>query len=95
MGEEKVARRKRRIVQTIEDSGDLSSEERRQVRESTPSAGLIALLPDWIVPEEGKRHLWQARREALLAARSLVAAALRGGPMCRWRARSTRFDKGW
>jgi hypothetical protein len=34
--------------------------------------GLADLLPDCIMPPEGKQHIRQARREMLLAARSVL-----------------------
>ena len=36
--------------------------------------GLADLLPDCILPPEGKQHVRQARREMLLAARSVLDA---------------------
>ena len=36
--------------------------------------GLADLLPDWILPPEGKQHVRNARRELLLAARSTLDA---------------------
>jgi hypothetical protein len=37
-------------------------------------SGLADLLPDCILPPEGKQHVRQARRELLLAARSVLDA---------------------
>jgi hypothetical protein len=34
--------------------------------------GVADLLPDWLLPEEGKQHVRAARRELLLAARSVI-----------------------
>jgi hypothetical protein len=34
--------------------------------------GLADLLPDWILPPEGKQHVRNARKEVLLAARSVL-----------------------
>lgn len=45
-------------------------------RDLPPPSGLVALIPDSILPPEGKRHLWKARRETLLAGRSLVRAGV-------------------
>jgi hypothetical protein len=39
-------------------------------------SGLADLLPDWILPPEGKQHIRNARKEVLLAARSLLDAAI-------------------
>jgi hypothetical protein len=36
--------------------------------------GLADLLPDWILPPEGKQHVRNARREMLLATRSVLDA---------------------
>jgi hypothetical protein len=38
--------------------------------------GLADLLPDWILPPEGKQHIRNARKEMLLAARSVLDAAI-------------------
>jgi hypothetical protein len=38
--------------------------------------GLADLLPDWILPPEGKDHVRNARREMLLAARSVLDACI-------------------
>jgi len=38
--------------------------------------GLSDLLPDWLMPPEGKQHARNARKEALLAIKSIVDAAI-------------------
>ncbi len=38
--------------------------------------GLADLLPDWILPPEGKQHVRNARKEMLLAVRSVLDAAI-------------------
>ncbi|MGE3270295.1 MAG: hypothetical protein AB7P40_16195 [Chloroflexota bacterium] len=38
--------------------------------------GLSDLLPDWILPQEGKQHVRNARKELLLAARSVLDRAI-------------------
>jgi len=38
--------------------------------------GLADLLPDWILPRQSKEHLRNARREVLLAMRSIIDAAI-------------------
>lgn len=38
--------------------------------------GLSDLLPDWILPPEGKQHMRNARKELLMAARSMLDAAI-------------------
>lgn len=38
--------------------------------------GLSDLLPDWILPQESKQHLRNARKEMLLAARTLIDRAI-------------------
>ncbi len=50
-----------------------SQQERRSTRELNIS-GLADLLPEWILPAEGKTHVRNARRELLLAARSMLDA---------------------
>jgi hypothetical protein len=44
---------------------------RRRTREYRYT-GVADLLPDWLLPEEGKQHVRAARRELLLAARSMI-----------------------
>ena len=39
-------------------------------------SGLADLLPDWILPPEGKEHIRNARKEMLMAARSVLDAAI-------------------
>jgi hypothetical protein len=39
-------------------------------------SGLADLLPDWILPPEGKQHVRNARKEMLMAARSMLDAAI-------------------
>lgn len=38
--------------------------------------GLADLLPDWILPAEGKQHVRNARKEMLLAMRSVLDRAI-------------------
>ncbi len=38
--------------------------------------GLSDLLPDWLLSPEGKQHVRNARKEVLLAARSVLDAAI-------------------
>ena len=38
--------------------------------------GLADLLPDWILPPEGKQHVRNARKEMMMAARSMLDAAI-------------------
>ncbi|MCC7104208.1 MAG: hypothetical protein IT307_03630 [Chloroflexi bacterium] len=38
--------------------------------------GLADLLPDWLLPPEGKQHVRNARKELLLAARSVLDRAI-------------------
>jgi hypothetical protein len=38
--------------------------------------GLADLLPDWILPPEGKQHVRNARKEILMAARSVLDQAI-------------------
>jgi hypothetical protein len=39
-------------------------------------SGMADLLPDWVLPPEGKEHVRNARRELLLAARSMLDACI-------------------
>jgi len=39
-------------------------------------SGLADLLPDWILPPEGKQHVRNARKEVLMAVRSVLDAAI-------------------
>jgi hypothetical protein len=55
---------------TLHDTTDESP--RREYR----ITGLADLLPDWILPPEGKQHIRNARKEVLLAARSVLDAAI-------------------
>jgi hypothetical protein len=52
---------------------DTGEESRRHQNRIT---GLADLLPDWILPPEGKQHIRNARKEVLLAARSVLDAAI-------------------
>jgi hypothetical protein len=45
--------------------------QRRRTREYQVT-GIADLLPDWLLPPEGKQHVRAARREMLLAARSVI-----------------------
>lgn len=58
------------------------AEERRREREWR-FTGLADLVPDWILPPEGKQHVRNARKELLLAVRSMLDQAIeyqeRGG----------------
>jgi hypothetical protein len=38
--------------------------------------GLSDLLPDWLLSPEGKQHLRNARKEMMLAARTVLDAAI-------------------
>ena len=49
------------------------AEEPRRGRQIT---GLSDLLPDWILSQEGKQHLRNARKEMMLAARTVLDAAI-------------------
>ena len=50
-----------------------STDEPRRGRRIT---GLSDLLPDWILSPDGKQHLRNARKEMLMAARSVLDAAI-------------------
>jgi hypothetical protein len=45
-------------------------------RERRRITGLADLLPDWILSPDGKQHVRNARKEMLLAARSVLDAAI-------------------
>ena len=53
-------------------TGAADEARRRQYR----ITGLADLLPDWILPPEGKQHIRNARKEMLMAARSVLDAAI-------------------
>jgi hypothetical protein len=56
----------------VEEQGAGRSDSRRE--RTYRITGLADLLPDCILPPEGKQHVRNARREALLAARSVLDA---------------------
>ncbi|MBI4495245.1 MAG: hypothetical protein HY690_20920 [Chloroflexi bacterium] len=45
-------------------------------RERRTITGLADLLPDWVLPPEGKQHVRNARKELLLAVRSVLDRAI-------------------
>jgi hypothetical protein len=51
-------------------------EERAREERVYRITGLADLLPDWILPPEGKEHVRNARRELLLAARSMLDSCI-------------------
>ena len=55
-----------------EETTGAASEEATSERRRIRITGLSDLLPDWILPPEGKDHLRSARREVLLAVRSVL-----------------------
>ena len=58
-------------------------------------SGLSDLLPDWILPPEGKQHARNARKEALLALKSIIDGAIArqdAGPAPRRTARRVEID---
>lgn len=55
------------------DHADTASGRRNRVSGIT---GLSDLLPDWILSQEGKQHVRNARKEMLLAARSVLDRAI-------------------
>ena len=60
--------------QSAAPEGSAAGDESR--RRSYRVTGLADLLPDWILPPEGKQHIRNARKEVLLAARSVLDAAI-------------------
>jgi hypothetical protein len=59
-----------RDQEPIAHTADEPYRERRRI------TGLADLLPDWILSQDGKQHLRNARKEVLLAARSVLDAAI-------------------
>ncbi len=55
------------------EESDAAGERRKDISGIT---GLSDLLPDWILSQEGKRHVRNARKELLLAARSILDRAI-------------------
>ena len=57
--------------------------------------GISDLLPDWLLPPEGKQHMRNARKEMLLGLRSIVDAAIERqerGPATRRTAQRIEID---
>ena len=57
--------------------------------------GLSDLLPDWLLSPEGKQHARNARKEALLAVKSVIDAAIErqeAGPAPKRTARRVEID---
>ncbi|MFN8633389.1 MAG: hypothetical protein U0893_06000 [Chloroflexota bacterium] len=55
------------------ETTDATGETRRRTCRIT---GLSDLLPDWLLSQEGKQHVRNARKEALLAARGVLDALI-------------------
>ena len=55
--------------------GEPTAEEARPAR-ARRITGLADLLPDWLLPPEGKQHVRNARKELLLALRSVLDACI-------------------
>jgi hypothetical protein len=58
-------------------------------------SGLSDLLPDWLLPPEGKQHARNARKEALLAMKSVIDSAIarqEAGPAPRRTAQRVEID---
>lgn len=53
-----------------------AGESGRQERQEYTFTGFADLLPDWVLPAEGKQHVRNARKELLLAFRSMVDACI-------------------
>ncbi len=58
-----------------EPEGGESSRRERQEYTYT-FTGFADLLPDWVLPADGKQHVRNARKELLLAFRSMVDACI-------------------
>jgi hypothetical protein len=77
--------------QSVEGGVRAESAERRGCR----ITGLSDLLPDWILPPEGKQHVRNARKEMLMAVRSVLDAAIErqeAGPATQRRAQRVEID---
>lgn len=57
-------------------AADEREDERERSERVYRITGLADLLPDWLLPAEGKEHVRNARREMLLAARSVIDACI-------------------
>lgn len=59
-------------------TGHSEHDDDRRARRSRLSeiTGLSDLLPDWVLSQEGKQHVRNARKELLLAARSVLDRAI-------------------
>ena len=62
-----------RDQEPVTHTAEEASRERRRI------TGLADLLPDWILSQDGKQHLRNARKEMLLAARSVLDSAIERG----------------
>jgi hypothetical protein len=62
--------------QIVEGADRTEDDERSTSRRGCRITGFSDLLPDWILPPEGKEHMRNARKEALLAMRSILDAAI-------------------
>lgn len=64
------------IEQERDHDAQHADEHDRRAASRGQITGLTDLLPDWILPAEGKQHVRNARKEMLLAARSVLDAAI-------------------
>jgi hypothetical protein len=83
----------------IEHDRDQETEDTMQTestgRRGCSITGLSDLLPDWLLPPEGKQHARNARKEALLAMKSILDAAIarqEAGPSPRRTAQRIQID---
>jgi len=65
------------MIEHDQDQGSESSAQpETSGRRTCRISGFSDLLPDWLLPPEGKEHARNARKEALLAIRSIVDNAI-------------------
>jgi len=81
--------------QTAESVDRAEASERSAGRRGCRITGFSDLLPDWILPPEGKEHMRNARKEALLAMRSILDRAIErqeAGPAASHRPQRIEID---
>jgi hypothetical protein len=66
------------IEQDRGQGDDGSAQAEGSARRGCGITGLSDLLPDWLLSPEGKQHARNARKEALLAIKSLIDGAIDG-----------------
>ena len=64
------------IEQDRDQGTEGSAQAEGSARRGRGITGLSDLLPDWLLPPEGKQHARNARKEALLAMKSIIDSAI-------------------